>query len=49
MTGRAAPAIVPLVYVAVVVGAGLLALVATAVPGRVALRPRPVTAATAKE
>ncbi|WLW51782.1 FtsX-like permease family protein [Streptomyces sp. YU58] len=49
MTGRAAPAVTPLVYVCVVAGAGLLALVATAVPGRVALRIRPVTAATAKE
>ncbi|ANS68403.1 putative ABC transport system integral membrane protein [Streptomyces lincolnensis] len=49
MTGRAAPAVTPLVYVCVVAGAGLLALVATAVPGRVALRIRPVTAATARE
>ncbi|WP_406006393.1 FtsX-like permease family protein [Streptomyces sp. NBC_00637] len=49
MTGRAAPAVVPLVYATVVAGAGLLALVATAVPGRVALRARAVTVATAKE
>jgi putative ABC transport system permease protein len=49
MTGRAAPAVLPLVYAGVLAGAGLLALVATAVPGRVALRPRPVTVATAKE
>ncbi|MFE7930714.1 ABC transporter permease [Streptomyces sp. NPDC057456] len=49
MTGRAAPAVVPLVYATVVAGAGLLALVATAVPGRVALRVRAVTVATAKE
>lgn len=49
MTGRAAPAITPLVYVAVVAAAGLLALVATALPGRVALRVRPVAVATAKE
>ncbi|MFD7052856.1 ABC transporter permease [Streptomyces mirabilis] len=49
MTGEAAPAITPLVYVAVVALAGLLALVATALPGRVALRVRPVTVATAKE
>ncbi|GKQ34491.1 ABC transporter permease [Streptomyces sp. A012304] len=49
MTGRAAPAVTPLVYVAVVAGAGLLALVATALPGRVALRVRAVTVATAKE
>ncbi|MFF1439433.1 FtsX-like permease family protein [Streptomyces sp. NPDC058295] len=49
MTGRAAPAVVPLVYATVVAGAGLLALVATAVPGRVALRVRAVTVATAQE
>ncbi|WP_377270641.1 FtsX-like permease family protein [Peterkaempfera sp. SMS 1(5)a] len=49
MTGRAAPAVVPLVYATVVAVAGLLALVATAVPGRVALRVRAVTVATAKE
>ncbi|MGW1778411.1 FtsX-like permease family protein [Streptomyces sp. NPDC002143] len=49
MTGRAAPAVVPLVYATVVAGAGLLALVATAVPGRVALRPRAVTVATARD
>ncbi|WKX13117.1 hypothetical protein [Streptomyces sp. NL15-2K] len=49
MTGRAAPAVTPLVYVGVVAGAGLLALAATAVPGRTALRARPVTATTAKE
>ncbi|SER96000.1 putative ABC transport system permease protein [Streptomyces sp. yr375] len=49
MTGRAAPAVVPLGYATVVAGAGLLALVATAVPGRVALRVRAVTVATAKE
>ncbi|MGW1537935.1 FtsX-like permease family protein [Streptomyces aureus] len=49
MTGRAAPAVTPLLYVAVVAVAGLLALVATALPGRAALRVRPVTVATAKE
>ncbi|MFF2430381.1 ABC transporter permease [Streptomyces mirabilis] len=49
MTGEAAPAVTPLVYVAVVALAGLLALVATALPGRVALRVRPVMVATAKE
>ncbi|MFF4351312.1 FtsX-like permease family protein [Streptomyces sp. NPDC001530] len=49
MTGSAAPAITPLVYVTVVAVAGLLALVATALPGRVALQVRPVTVATAKE
>ncbi|MGP4047857.1 FtsX-like permease family protein [Streptomyces sp. 2A115] len=49
MTGSAALAVTPLVYVLVVAAAGLLALVATALPGRVALQTRPVTAATAKE
>ncbi|MGW3661776.1 FtsX-like permease family protein [Streptomyces sp. NPDC005141] len=49
MTGGAAPAVTPLVYVTVVGFAGLLALVATALPGRAALRTRPVTAATAQE
>ncbi|MFI6038311.1 FtsX-like permease family protein [Streptomyces sp. NPDC051315] len=49
MTGRAAPAVTPLAYVTVVGAAGLLALVATALPGRVALRVRAVTVATAKE
>ncbi|MFJ1809703.1 MULTISPECIES: ABC transporter permease [unclassified Streptomyces] len=49
MTGRAAPAVVPLAYATVIAGAGLLALIATAVPGRVALRVRAVTVATAKE
>ncbi|MFD7131535.1 ABC transporter permease [Streptomyces sp. NPDC059894] len=49
MTGRAAPSVTPLAYVTVVAGAALLALVATALPGRVALRIRAVTVATAKE
>ncbi|MET8718796.1 ABC transporter permease [Streptomyces misionensis] len=49
MTGRAAPSVTPLLYVAVVAVAGLLALVAGALPGRVALRVPAVTAATAKE
>ncbi|MBK3637012.1 ABC transporter permease [Streptomyces sp. MBT97] len=49
MTGRAAPALAPLVHATVIAGAALLALVATAVPGRVALRVRAVTVATAKE
>ncbi|MFJ7303717.1 FtsX-like permease family protein [Streptomyces sp. NPDC099088] len=49
MTGSAAPAVTPLVYLTVVAVAGLLALVATALPGRVALRTRPVQVATAKE
>ena len=46
MTGRAAPSVTPLVYLAT---AGTLALVATAMPGRVALRVRAVTVATARE
>ncbi|MFC7260100.1 ABC transporter permease [Streptomyces lutosisoli] len=49
MTGSAAPAVTPLVYVTVIAVAGALALVASALPGRVALRVRPVTVATAKE
>ncbi|MER5429112.1 ABC transporter permease [Streptomyces sp. NPDC002588] len=49
MTGRAAPSVAPLGYAVVVAVAGLLALVATAVPGRVALRVRAVTVATARE
>ncbi|MFF5856491.1 ABC transporter permease [Streptomyces sp. NPDC012751] len=49
MTGRAAPTVTPLLYVAVVGGAGLLALLASALPGRAALRVRAVTVATAKE
>ncbi|MFD8371923.1 FtsX-like permease family protein [Streptomyces sp. NPDC059688] len=49
MTGRAAPSVTPLLYVAVVGIAGLLALVASAVPGRAALRVRAVTVATAQE
>lgn len=49
MTGSAAPSMAPLVYVSVVAVAALLALTATALPGRAALRPRPVTVATASE
>ncbi|MBT2511177.1 ABC transporter permease [Streptomyces sp. ISL-98] len=49
MTGSAAPAVRPLVYATVVGGAGLLALVATALPGRAALRTRPVDVATSKQ
>ncbi|MEV0487632.1 ABC transporter permease [Streptomyces sp. NPDC050508] len=49
MTGRAAPSVTPLVYLAVVAVAAVLALVATALPGRVALRVRAVTVATARE
>ncbi|CAM5438164.1 FtsX-like permease family protein OS=Streptomyces alboniger OX=132473 GN=CP975_26615 PE=4 SV=1 [Streptomyces alboniger] len=49
MTGSATPTVIPLVYVSVVAVAGLLALTATALPGRFALRPLPVGVATAKE
>ncbi|WP_394298431.1 hypothetical protein [Streptomyces achromogenes] len=49
MTGRATPAVTPLLYVCVVGFAGVLALVSGAVPGRAALRVRAVTVATAKE
>ncbi|MEV7526033.1 ABC transporter permease [Streptomyces sp. NPDC091371] len=48
MTGVAAPAVLPVAYAVVVGVAGLLALVATSLPGRVALRVRPVEVATAK-
>ncbi|MER7464736.1 FtsX-like permease family protein [Streptomyces sp. NPDC097981] len=48
MTGAAAPAVLPVVYVAVLGVAGLLALAATALPGRVALRVRPVEVATSR-
>ncbi|WP_326672870.1 FtsX-like permease family protein [Streptomyces sp. NBC_01257] len=48
MTGGAAPAVVPLVYVTVVGVAALLALVATALPGRLALKARPVEAVTSR-
>ncbi|MFF9054467.1 ABC transporter permease [Streptomyces erythrochromogenes] len=48
MTGVAAPAVLPVAYAAVVGAAGLLALAATALPGRMALRVAPVEVATAK-
>ncbi|MFE7094344.1 FtsX-like permease family protein [Streptomyces erythrochromogenes] len=48
MTGVAAPAVLPVAYAATVGVAGLLALAATALPGRVALRVAPVEVATAK-
>ncbi|MER6257206.1 FtsX-like permease family protein [Streptomyces sp. NPDC001584] len=48
MTGAAAPAVLPVAYAAVVGVAGVLALAATALPGRVALRVPPVDVATAK-
>ncbi|MCX5611831.1 FtsX-like permease family protein [Streptomyces sp. NBC_00047] len=46
MTGAAAPAVLPVAYAVVVGVAGLLALAATALPGRVALRVPPVDVAT---
>ncbi|MFC9813874.1 ABC transporter permease [Streptomyces virginiae] len=46
MTGVAAPAVLPVAYAVVVGLAGLLALAATALPGRVALRVAPVQVAT---
>ncbi|MEU6776900.1 ABC transporter permease [Streptomyces sp. NPDC046759] len=49
MTGRAAPSVTPLLYGTVVGVAGLLALAASALPGRMALRVRAVTVATARE
>ncbi|MFJ7157966.1 FtsX-like permease family protein [Streptomyces sp. NPDC101118] len=49
MTGSAAPAVLPLVYAVVLGAAGLLALAATAVPGRFALAVRPVEAAGARQ
>ncbi|MBT2451506.1 ABC transporter permease [Streptomyces sp. ISL-43] len=48
MTGTAAPVVLPLAYAVVVGGAGLLALCATGLPGRVALRVPPVEVAMAK-
>ncbi|MGW5738060.1 MULTISPECIES: FtsX-like permease family protein [Streptomyces] len=49
MTGSAAPSVTSLMYVSVVAVAALLVLTATALPGRAALKPSPVTVATAKE
>ncbi|MEW1634582.1 ABC transporter permease [Streptomyces sp. NPDC093801] len=46
MTGSAAPAVLPAVWAGVVGAAALLALPAVALPGRLALRLRPVDAAT---
>ncbi|MEU8772253.1 ABC transporter permease [Streptomyces sp. NPDC048606] len=48
MTGSAAPTVLPLAYAVVVGAAGLLALGATALPGRVALRTPPVEVAMSK-
>ncbi len=49
MTGAAAPSVAPLLYVTIIAAAGALALIATSLPGRSALRARPVEAALAKE
>ncbi|MEU8629273.1 hypothetical protein [Streptomyces sp. NPDC048669] len=49
MTGGAAIAVLPLVYATVVGAALLLALTATAPPGRVALKARPVEAVTSSQ
>ncbi|QNE74583.1 hypothetical protein F0344_08115 [Streptomyces finlayi] len=49
MTGSAAPAVLPTVYAAVLGAAALLVLVATAPPGRLALRPLPVEVATSRQ
>ncbi|MEV6077370.1 FtsX-like permease family protein [Streptomyces sp. NPDC052069] len=49
MTGSAAPGVLPLVYAEVVGAAALLTLVATALPGRLALRTRPVEVATSRQ
>lgn len=49
MTGSAAPAVLPLVYATVVGAAALLALTATVLPGRVALKARPVEAVTSTQ
>lgn len=46
LTGGAAPAVLPLVYATVVGTAALLALTATVLPGRMALKARPVEAVT---
>ncbi|MFH8981926.1 ABC transporter permease [Streptomyces varsoviensis] len=49
MTGDASPSVRPLAYALVIGVAALLALTATALPGRTALRPRPAEAAPARE
>lgn len=48
MTGGAGPSVRPVLYAAVVGAAALLALVATALPGRSALRVRPVEVVAAR-
>lgn len=49
MTGSAAPTVLPLLYATVVGAAALLALAATVLPGRLALRIRPVEAAMSRQ
>jgi putative ABC transport system permease protein len=49
MTGAVAPVLAPLAYVSLLGLGALLALAATALPGRVALAPRPVDVATAPQ
>ncbi|MEV0277625.1 FtsX-like permease family protein [Streptomyces sp. NPDC050610] len=49
MTGEASPSVLPVVYALVVGVAALLALAATALPGRTALRPCSAEAATVRE
>ncbi|MEU8834080.1 FtsX-like permease family protein [Streptomyces sp900116325] len=49
MTGSARPTVTPVVYATVVGAAALLVLVASALPGRVALKARPVEVAASKQ
>ncbi|MFJ2248495.1 FtsX-like permease family protein [Streptomyces sp. NPDC087862] len=49
MTGGAAPSVLPLLYATVVGAAALLALAATALPGRLALRARPAETAMSRQ
>ncbi|MET8129291.1 FtsX-like permease family protein [Streptomyces sp. NPDC005231] len=49
MTGSAAPTVMPVVYATVVGAAALLVLVASALPGRVALKARPVEVAASQQ
>ncbi|MFB7311613.1 FtsX-like permease family protein [Streptomyces sp. NPDC056192] len=49
MTGSAVPTVMPVVYATVVGAAGLLVLVASALPGRVALKAGPVEVAASRQ
>ncbi|MGW3742046.1 FtsX-like permease family protein [Streptomyces sp. NPDC005146] len=49
MTGSAAPTVMPVVYATVMGAAALLVLVASALPGRVALKARPVEVAASQQ